>query len=113
MLIRRIPYGDTSLICHFFTGEHGRVALMARGARRPKGGFRASLEPLHALQISWQPGRTGMGTLVDIHRGQGLLEPSLLLDGLELMAIESRLFQAGGPVTFTHLRAHETKANFG
>jgi len=105
MLIRRIPYGDTSLICHFFTGEHGRVALMARGARRPKSGFRASLEPLHTLQISWRSGRTGMGTLVDIHRGQGLLEPSLLLDGLELLAIASRLFQEGDPHGFDETTA--------
>ncbi len=73
---------------------------MARGARRPKSGFRASLEPLHALQISWRPGRTGMGTLVDIHRGQSSLAPSSLLDGLELLAIASRLFQEGDPYGF-------------
>ena len=105
LLLRRIPYGDTSLICHFLTAEHGRIALMARGARRPKSPFRASLEPLYALQISWRPGRTGMGGLADIQRGQSLLEPSLSLHGLELLAIASRLFQEGDPHGFeeTHV----------
>lgn len=105
LLLRRIPYSDTSLICHFLTREHGRVALMARGARRPKSAFRASLEPLHALQISWRPGRTGMGTLVDVQRGQVLLEPALSLHGLELLAIASRLFQEGDPHGFEETEA--------
>jgi len=100
LLLRRIPYSDTSLICHFLTKEHGRVALMVRGARRPKSPFRASLEPLYALNLSWRPGRTGMGTLVDVQRGQSLLDPSLSLCGLELLAIASRLFQEGDPHGF-------------
>ena len=78
---------------------------MARGARRPKSPFRASLEPLYALQISWRPGRTGMGTLVDIQRGRSLLEPAVALDGLELLAITSRLFQEGDPHGFEETHA--------
>ena len=95
LLVRRIPYGDTSLICHFITEHHGRIALMARGARRPKSAFRASLEPLYELQIAWRPGRSGMGTLTDVNRGAALLQPAQMLDGQELIAIASRLFQEG------------------
>lgn len=105
LLLRRIPYGDTSLICHFLTAQHGRFALMVRGAKRPKSPFRASLEPLYALRISWRPGRTGMGTLVDIQRGCSLLEPSRSLYGLELLAIVSRLFQEGDPHGFEETHA--------
>jgi DNA repair protein RecO (recombination protein O) len=105
LLLRRIPYGDTSLICHFLTEQHGRITLMVRGAKRPKSPFRASLEPLYALQISWRPGRSGMGGLADIQRGQSLLEPSLSLDGLELLAIVSRLFQEGDPHGFEETHA--------
>jgi len=97
LLLRRIPFSDTSLICHFLTADHGRITVMARGARRPKSPFRASLEPLHDLHISWRTGRTGMGTLTDIQRGRSLLKPSLSLPGLELLAIASRLFQEGDP----------------
>jgi len=105
LLLRRIPFSDTSLICHFLTAEHGRVAVMARGARRPKSAFRASLEPLYDLQISWRPGRAGMGALTDIQRGQALLQPSLSLHGLELLALVSRLFQEGDPHGFDETRA--------
>ena len=105
LLVRRIPYSDTSLICHFFTEQHGRIALMARGARRPKSSFRASLEPLYALHISWRPGRTGMGTLTDVQRGPSLLQPVQVLDGQELLAIASRLFQEGDPQGYNELTA--------
>lgn len=97
LLLRRIPYSESSLICHFLTEKHGRIAVMARGARRPKSPFRASLEPLYAMQISWRAGRAGMGTLVDIQRGRSLLEPGCSLAGLELLAIASRLFHEGDP----------------
>jgi len=105
LLLRRIPFSDTSLICHFLTAEHGRITVMVRGARRPKSAFRASLEPLYDLHISWRPGRSGMGTLTDIQRGRSLLEPSLSLHGLELLAIVSRLFQEGDPHGFNETKA--------
>jgi len=105
LLLRRIPYGDSSLICHFLTERHGRMALMARGARRPKSGFRGALEPLYGLQIRWRPGRTGMGTLLDLQRGDALLPPERALQGLALLAVVSRLFQEGDPHGFEECRA--------
>jgi len=105
LLLRRIPYGDTSLICHFLTEQHGRIALMARGARRPKSAFRASLEPLYALNIVWRPGRSGMGTLSDVQRGPAYLDVSQSMDGLELLAIASRLFHEGDSQGFEELIA--------
>ncbi|MES0372433.1 MAG: DNA repair protein RecO [Mariprofundaceae bacterium] len=103
LLLRRIPFSDTSLICHFLTEQHGRITLMARGARRAKSPFRAALAPLYLLNISWRPGRTGMGTLVDIDRGERLLDENLSLDGLELCAVASGLFQEGDPHGYEEL----------
>lgn len=105
LLLRRIPYGETSLVCHFLTERHGRIALMAKGARRPKSQLRASLAPLFALTISWRPGRTGMGTLTDCQRGEMLLAEERMLDGLELLAIASRLFHEGDPHGLAETRA--------
>ncbi|MFQ5582402.1 MAG: DNA repair protein RecO [Mariprofundaceae bacterium] len=96
LLLRRIPYGETSLVIHLLTAEHGRIALMARGARRPKSPFRATLEPLYQLSMAWRPGRTGMGTLVDAERHAGsLLDEEKMLSGLELLAVASGLFREG------------------
>lgn len=46
-----------------------------------------------------------MGTLTDIHRGDALLEPSLALHGLEVVAIASRLFQDGDSHGFSETLA--------
>lgn len=118
LLLRRIPYSDTSLICHFLTRRNGRIALMARGARRAKSPFRAALAPLYLLRISWRPGRTGMGTLIDLSRGDRLLDEALDLEGLELFSVAAGLFQEGDPHGFDELlRAtalmHERHARAG
>jgi DNA repair protein RecO (recombination protein O) len=103
-LLRRIAYGDTSYIIHLLGQAHGRLTLMARGARRPKSPFRASLEPLHMLRITWRPGRTGMGTLVDVDRGEEMVNGEHSLEGLQLCAIASHIFQEGDPHGFAELQ---------
>ncbi|MEN9355637.1 MAG: hypothetical protein RL318_2962 [Fibrobacterota bacterium] len=50
LILRRIPYGDTSWILHGFSREDGRVSLMARGARRPGSPFAGALEPLSLVE---------------------------------------------------------------
>ncbi|MDQ6990858.1 MAG: DNA repair protein RecO [Mariprofundaceae bacterium] len=93
LLLRRIPYSESSLICHFFTKKHGKISLMARGARRLKSPFRSALSPLYDLHIHWQEGRTGMGQLRSIQRDQCLLNEADALLGLELLANIQHLFQ--------------------
>lgn len=95
LLLRRIAYGESSLIVHMLSDEHGRIALMAKGARRAKSPFRATLAPLHRLTITWRPGRTGMGTLTGAERGEPLLPEHLMYAGLELSALASGIFQEG------------------
>ena len=38
------PYKETSMLVEMFTRDHGRVGLVARGARRPRAGIRALLD---------------------------------------------------------------------
>jgi len=103
LLLRRIPFSETSLICHFLSPEYGRISLMAKGARRAKSPFRAALAPLYPLSITWREGRTGMGTLTDIQRGSALLDEQQSLAGLELLSMASGLFQEGDPHGYTEL----------
>jgi len=102
-LLRSIPYSETSLIVHVLTRDHGRIALMARGARRAKSSFRATLAPLYHLRLAWRPGRTGMGTLVDVERGAGVLDEMRSLEGLRLNALAAGLFREGGEHGYTEL----------
>jgi len=56
------PYRESSLIVEAFTRDHGRVALMARGARRPRSALRGTLLSFQPLQLSWG-GRGELRTL--------------------------------------------------
>src|SRR5947209_15956155 len=46
LVLRAIDYSETSQVAWFFTREHGRVHVIAKGARRPRSPFEGSLEPL-------------------------------------------------------------------
>lgn len=63
-VLHRRPYRETSLLLEVFSREHGRVPLVARGARRSRRGARAELEPFRALLLSFNM-RGEMGTLLD------------------------------------------------
>ncbi|MCO5166896.1 MAG: DNA repair protein RecO [Planctomycetes bacterium] len=46
IVLRAIDYSETSLIVWLYTREHGRVHLIAKGARRARSPFEGALEPL-------------------------------------------------------------------
>jgi DNA repair protein RecO (recombination protein O) len=46
-------YRETSLILQVWTEKHGRMGLVAKGARRPKSPSRAVLVPFQPLSLSW------------------------------------------------------------
>ncbi len=45
LVLRSYRLGETSLIVHLFTGEHGLLRCVAKGARAPRSRFGAALEP--------------------------------------------------------------------
>ena len=47
------PYSETSLVVDVFTREHGRVPLLARGARRPRSAMRGLLMSFQPLELGW------------------------------------------------------------
>ena len=52
-VLHRYDWSETSLILETFTRNHGRVALVAKGAKRPSSGFRPVLLPLQRLAIAF------------------------------------------------------------
>ncbi len=57
ILIRRRAWGDTSWIVTWLTLEHGKVATMARGARRAGSPFAGKLDLFYSAEISFQASR--------------------------------------------------------
>jgi len=52
-VLHRYDWSETSLILEVFTRNHGRIALVAKGAKRPTSSFRPVLMPLQPLHIAY------------------------------------------------------------
>lgn len=104
-VLHHYDWSESSLILETFTRQCGRVALVAKGAKRPASNFRPVLLPLQPLLLSWG-GDGEIRTLKGAEWGGGLVMPTgeALLSGyyanellLRLLAREDahpRLFDA-------------------
>ncbi|MBL0919788.1 MAG: DNA repair protein RecO [Hydrogenophaga sp.] len=52
-VLHRYDWSESSLVLEVFTRHHGRIALVAKGVKRPTSQFRPVLLPLQPLQITW------------------------------------------------------------
>ncbi|AJK45530.1 DNA repair protein RecO [Burkholderia plantarii] len=66
------PYRETSLIIDVLTRDHGRVALVAKGAKRPHSALRGVLQTFQPLALSWS-GKSEMRTLTGAEWVGGML----------------------------------------
>ena len=57
IILRTRLLTETSLIVHWLTAEHGRVATVARGARRPRSPFAGKLDLFYEADFSFQRSR--------------------------------------------------------
>ena len=62
-VLHTYPYKETSLIVEAFTRAFGRVALLARGARRPRSAMRGVLLSFHPLRLGWSGGISNEASL--------------------------------------------------
>jgi DNA repair protein RecO (recombination protein O) len=62
-VLHSYPYNETSLIVEAFSRRLGRVALIAKGARRPRSAMRGVLHAFQPLRLTWS-GSGELNTLV-------------------------------------------------
>jgi len=65
-LVHSYPYRETSLILDVFTRSHGRLALVAKGAKRPHSALRPVLIAFQRLSLSW----SGAGEIKTLVRAE-------------------------------------------
>lgn len=84
-VLHTMPWRETSLIVEVFSRDHGRVALAAKGARRPLSAMRGVLMAFQPLLMDWSGGGE-VKTLVraEWQGGQPLLGGRALLCGYYL-----------------------------
>jgi len=104
-VLHSYPYKETSLIVDMFTRDHGRVGLVAKGAKRPHSKLRGVLQTFQPLSTSWS-GRSELRTLIDAEWVGGMLplEKTALLCGFYLNELLVKLLARDDPhpVLFDH-----------
>ncbi|HZQ75468.1 MAG TPA: DNA repair protein RecO [Burkholderiales bacterium] len=97
-VLHTYPYKETSLIVELLTRRFGRVALLARGARRPRSAMRGVLLAFHPLRLSWSLSAE-LGNLIGAEWG-GALRPLAgrgLMCGFYLNELALRLLPRDDP----------------
>ncbi|MDP3672703.1 MAG: DNA repair protein RecO [Telluria sp.] len=97
-VLHSYPYKETSLIVDMFTREHGRVGLVAKGAKRPHSKLRGVLQTFQPLSTSWS-GKSELRTLIDAEWVGGMLplEKTALLCGFYLNELLVKLLARDDP----------------
>lgn len=104
-VLHSYPYKETSLIVDVFSRDYGRIALIAKGAKRPHSRLRGVLQTFQPLTVGWS-GKSEVRTLTAAEWVGGLLplEKSALLCGFYLNELLVKLLARDDPhpVLFDH-----------
>ena len=116
-VLHSYPFRETSLIIDVFSRQHGRLAVVARGARRPRSALRGLLMNFQPLLLSW----FGKGEVRTLHSaewmgGQPYLQGTALMCGFYLNELLLNLLARDDPHeqlfdyyrATLHRLAHET-----
>ena len=97
-VLHRYDWSESSLILEVFTRHHGRIALVAKGAKKPSSAFRPVLLPLQPLQVSYG-GDADIRTLKAVEWVGGHVMPTgeALLSGYYLNELLLRLMARDDP----------------
>jgi len=96
LILHTYAFKETSVVAEVFTRSHGRVALIARGARRPASALRGLMQPFTPLLLSWF-GKSDLKTLHAAEWQGGLIAPQgrALMCGFYLNELLLRLLARG------------------
>jgi DNA repair protein RecO (recombination protein O) len=104
-VLHSYPYKETSLIIDVLSRDYGRVALIAKGAKRPHSRLRGVLQTFQPLSVGWS-GKSEVRTLTAAEWVGGLppLEKSGLLCGFYLNELLVKLLARDDahPALFDH-----------
>jgi DNA repair protein RecO (recombination protein O) len=97
-VLHRYDWSESSLILEVFTRRYGRIALVARGAKKPSSSFRPILLPLQPLRIAFG-GESEIRTLKSAEWQGGHVMPcgDALLSGYYLNELLMRLLARDDP----------------
>ncbi|HSR01885.1 MAG TPA: DNA repair protein RecO [Methylophilaceae bacterium] len=91
-VLHTYAFKETSLVAELFTKAHGRVATLAKGARRPRSAMRGQLQSFQMLSATWS-GKNELKTLHSLEWADSLtmLQGEALMCGFYLNELLLRL----------------------
>ena len=111
------PYRESSLLLEALSRDHGRLGLIARGARGARSRWKNMLQPFRPLLLSWsQKGELGTLTEADQVASPPPLQGEGLFCGLYINELMMRFLQRSDPYpelfdSYQHLVADLTTGN--
>ncbi len=107
LILRIRPLTETSLIVHWLTPDLGRVATVAKGARRPNSSFRGKLDLFYEADFSFvRSRRSELHTLreVSLHQTHSRLREDLhaLQQAAYCTALVEQTTETEAPITGIH-----------
>ncbi|MCP3916374.1 MAG: DNA repair protein RecO [bacterium] len=91
LLLRRTPFGESSLVAQVLTRGHGRVHLMAKGAYRATSRFFCVLDFFETLELEWS--HQDRRDLQPLRRGDRIQRRRRVSLGLESFAAASTVVE--------------------
>ncbi|GHD40052.1 DNA replication and repair protein RecO [Marinobacter persicus] len=97
-VIHRRPWRESSLLVDLFTLNHGRMAVVARGATGARSPLKAQLQPFQPLLVDWR-GRSDLKTLVqvDVRPAEPPTRTRALYSGLYINELLQRILPEADP----------------
>ena len=91
-VLHTYPFKETSLVVELFSQQFGRIAAVAKGARRPHSAMRGMLQSFQMLSGAWS-GKNELKTLhsLDWHAGLTLIKGEALMCGFYMNELLLRL----------------------
>ena len=91
-VLHTYPFKETSLVVELFSQQFGRIAAVAKGARRPHSAMRGMLQSFQMLSGAWS-GKNELKTLhsLDWNAGLSLLKGEALMCGFYMNELLLRL----------------------
>ena len=108
-ILHSYPFKETSLIVEILSKDFGRIALVAKGARRPKSSLRGMLLPFQSLHATWS-GLQDLKTLHNVDWSNAFLaiEGDALVCGFYLNELIMRLVPKDDPYPRLYDFYHKT-----
>ncbi len=101
LLLRRTPFGESSLVVQVLTPDLGRVDLVAKGAYRANSRFYAVLDWFHTLELSFPEKTQGLAPLSGadwgVRRKRISGDPTRFRSALTVLELASAAARQGSP----------------